>query len=168
MPPGDVGRAGWRALVAAVLSAPAFAAPARALAQTSPPALAMVVRRLAGCYQLRWRARGSSSDSSPFAVLPSRFELLRSPLAPRFEGYSVHPVALWSGGAMPASWAPADAAGDSLTIGWSTGFHGVELLLSIRNDRLVGRARTFTDGHVRGEPPPPEADVIARRVTCPR
>lgn len=55
---------------------------------------------------------------------------------------------------------------DSLRITWTNGFAGVQLHLQIEADSLHGTARTFTD--VPGGPPPPQADVVARRATCPQ
>lgn len=159
-------RVGWYASLAFSLSASTVVAPISTRAQAPRPPAPAAIRRLAGCYWLAWHSPASSKDSSAFAALPARFELLRTSLAASFEGYAVRPVSLWPGQRMPASWAPAAASGDSLIIGWSTGFHGIELFVGVRGDSLVGRARPFSDTHVRGAAPPPEADVVAVRVSC--
>jgi hypothetical protein len=49
---------------------------------------------------------------------------------------------------------------------WTNGFVGVQLRLIGRGDTLLGRARTLHDAHRAGEPPDPEASVIAVRVSC--
>ena len=80
------------------------------------------------------------------------------------EGFAVAPARVSALGEWPAGWA---VAGDSVDLGWSTGYTGVRLRLGVRGDTLVGRAVTFRDVHHPGEPPAPAAPARAVRTRCP-
>src|SRR5690349_1362037 len=95
-----------------------------------------------------------------------QFELSLVALPAPFPGFAVYPDTLWPRSGMPASWRRSDAGDDSLMIAWTTGFHGIELRVDPRGDSLVGRAQPSSDARVRGEAPPPEADVVAVRIPC--
>jgi hypothetical protein len=140
----------------------------RAQAGTTPANQApATVRRVAGCYELttgawsRLPARGIPEARRP----PSWFALDTVPPPHSFDhGYAVRPTKLTPRAHMPAFWAPVGT--DSASIIWSTGFVGVRLQVAVRGDSLVGIARTFQDAEILGEPPPPEARVVAVRVPC--
>ena|SRR2546430_8906310 len=124
--------------------------------------------RMSGCYRLTlssWSSGLPPTGMPQAHTPPTHFRLDTLVSARNAAWFTVKPAALVEMSRMEATWKPM--LGDSLTIVWSTGFVGVSLRLAIRRDSLIGRATTFHDYHVRGEPPDPSADVVAVREQCP-
>lgn len=62
-----------------------------------------------------------------------------------------------------AYWAPIDVS--RMALRWTTGFHGVWMVLHRGDDRYRGRARAFTDVLIPGRRSP-EASVVAEPIDC--
>lgn len=122
-----------------------------------------------GCYRLmlgRWSGALPPTGIPEAHTPPQHFRLDSIPSGRVGAGtYAVEPSKLWARSRMEAGWQPL--SGDSLSIVWSTGFVGVVLRLELRSDTLRGRATSFHDAHVIGEPPDPWASVLAIREACP-
>lgn len=122
------------------------------------------VRRAAGCYQFLSAGARDSLAHDPFAALPTRFELTDTALAAPLDGwYALHPGTIYPAKKMFATW--RTAAPDSVLVGWSTGFYGLALDLSIRGDSLVGYVEPVSDAHPRGYRPV-RRPVLAVRIRC--
>jgi hypothetical protein len=139
----------------------------QARAKSHPPA-STAVKRLAGCYRLVAKDSNRTSNdakSNAREELPDRFELVDTVLAYPLDGfYALRPATLLPPQAMFAVWRPVRS--DSVTVSWSTGFHGIELEFAVRGDTLTGREARFSDARPRGEPEPPGVPVLATRVRC--
>jgi hypothetical protein len=121
-----------------------------------------------GCYRLilgPWSGPLPPTGIPEAHTPPPRFRLDSTLLMRRGNGaLAVEPAELWSGSRMAAAWRPL--SNDSVSIVWSTGFVGVSLRMEAHGDTLRGRATTFHDAHVLGEPPDPSASVEAIREAC--
>lgn len=102
------------------------------------------------CYDLHfsvWTHDDGSQYDSLWVQPPPRI-MLDTTQAPRPSG-TIDFVAGPAPGSIPsphryAYWRPY-SSGDSLRVGWSTGFYGVVLYLPFGDGRLVGRGDTFAD-----------------------
>lgn len=153
-----------RAVTARALAMFAIGIPCAARAQDDTLAH---VRRFAGCYALSlgpWSGPLPDGSSTAAYAPPSLFRLDTLPVGTHPQRFAVAPAELILG-RVAASWALLPY--DVIDMFWSTGFIGVRLRLSARADSLVGTAVTFHDAHRSGEPPDPQASVIATRTSCP-
>jgi hypothetical protein len=153
-------------LLAGILALPVCAE--QAITQPRPGGAPVT---MAGCYALTlgpWtpplRAREWPASQTP----PAEFEL-DTAIVPRLSGRdtarAVRPATLVvTRGLYPATWRVV-TAGD-ISVVWSTGFTGVKLRLRVTGDTLRGDATTFHDAHWAGEPPDPQASVVAVRRRC--
>lgn len=125
------------------------------------------VRKIAGCYTTHlgaWSGPLPSTGLPTAHTPPLHFQLDTLPVTAGSASFAVQPAQLVQHSHMAASWALLPH--DSIRLFWSTGFVGVTLRLSVRDDSLVGTATTFHDEHYRGEPPDPSASVVATRTAC--
>jgi hypothetical protein len=139
----------------------------QARAKPNPPA-STAVKRLAGCYRLVAEDSDRTSKDAQTKAreeLPDRFELVDTALAYPLDGlYALRPATLLPPQAMFAVWRPVGS--DSVTVSWSTGFHGIGLEFAVRGDTLAGRQARFSDARPRGQPEPRGTPVLATRVSC--
>ena len=127
---------------------------------SSPAHSASVV----GCYSLSVATLATAADTLTFGALPKRFELTHRAMPQPFPGYMVVPAVLWPREKMIGLW--DEKGGDSVTVSWTTGFHGLSLYMRRTGDALLGIAQPFSDTHAIGAPPAPQVSVTAGRVEC--
>ena len=157
-------------IFAAALAVGAAATPAQAQQPgASSAASPSGIQQVAGCYRLTVTDAVSWLSSSRVPESrrpPAQFAL--DHVQPRERGstrFAVRPVWLSGRDGMPAAWELVGS--DSVSVIWSTGWAGVMLRLQVVGDSLRGTARPFDDTYAVGDPPDPEAGVLAIRTTCP-
>lgn len=124
---------------------------------------------LMGCYDLRF----GRWDPEPTA----RFDTLRHLPPPRIQLDTFHVesgnprshsrVIRPAPGSRPSRhrFSGWTMVGDSVQMGWSTGFLGLRMVVALRGGDLVGYAQTFSDAYVEGDRDF-RAEVRAVRVPC--
>ena len=132
-------------------------------------AAAQQVRRIAGCYDTHmgsWSGPLPATGWPAAHTPPAHFQLDSLPVNAGSQSWlAVRPVSLVDVKRLPAMWSLRGT--DSIIVVWSTGFVGVTLHLAVHQDSLIGRATTFHDAQIIGEPPDPSAPIIATRRACP-
>jgi hypothetical protein len=121
---------------------------------------------LAGCYTLDLGAWSRPFSDSVFHKIPRTVSLDTSsadrgawrirPNIPSPRGRRMPGTPKWS------------VNGDTVKLLWSDGFTPTIVTLARRADgTLHGHVVALSDEHYEGEPPPPEAEITARRTGCP-
>ena len=112
----------------------------------------------AGCYKLRL---------SSWSPKPSEFEvpavLRLDPTLGSLGRHPATPIKSSSGRQFQGFWRPFDA--ESVRVSWTNGFWGLDMVLKIDGDSVLGRVSEWRD-FIRGPDFPPSASLSARRAIC--
>jgi len=122
---------------------------------------------LAGCYTLTRGAWSRPFGDSTFHKMPPVVSLDSAAASPS-GGWQLRPDIPHPFGRRFPGTPKWTLRGDTVMLMWSDGFTPTRVALTRRTDgSLSGRAVALSDAHDEREPPPPDADVILRRTTCP-